>query len=59
MATKCMLQIAVPPMATAARMSHHIRSPRVCAARSRTAQVRPSEEPSTDRMKLTVGVIHP
>ena len=47
-ATKCMLQMAVPPIEIDARISHQIRSPRPRAARSRTAQVSPSIEPRTD-----------
>jgi hypothetical protein len=47
-AMKCIVQIAVPPMAQAARTSHQARRPGVDAWRTLTAQVRPSSEPSTE-----------
>jgi hypothetical protein len=47
-ATKCMLQIAVPPIAIDARMVHRTRSPFERAFRNRAARVSPSSDPSTD-----------
>ncbi|WP_344934114.1 hypothetical protein [Actinoplanes nipponensis] len=47
-ATKCMVQMPVPPMATAARVSHQARQPALGAVRSRTAHTSPSSDPSTD-----------
>jgi hypothetical protein len=48
MAMKCMLQMAVPPIAHAASINHQARWAVVCAARTRRAQVSPSSEPSTE-----------
>ena len=56
---KCMVQMPVPPSANAARISQPTRRRRRWYGGPRTAQVRPSTEPSTDSAYASTGVIQP
>ncbi len=58
MAMKCMSQMPVPPIATAASNSQRARLAPV-DSRARVASTRPSNEPRNDITYASVGLIHP
>ena len=58
MAMKCMSQMAVPPMATAARASQRARRPG-SDSRARAVSTRPNSEPMNDMTYAMIGLIGP